>query len=222
MNWSFFFRLWIVVAALAVLLTPNKSNAQPSSVHADLPLWTSFESLWPRSFSDDDDFGCTGPVRFGNWKLTYFPETDEVDAYTADPDWLKIHNYGVFHCAYGFRWSYEFEDLDAATAKLGHLVELGMVDTPNGERTLWAIQSGFSPGSDYIFLTRLPSSKPDDPYEVLDVQCPKKHIRTAGSIDIFGTKYCAINNKSSMRRLAKRMAKRSPIGKLEYAEELAE
>jgi len=218
MNLISFFKLWVVFAVLAVLLTPFKLIAQPSPVHADLPLWTNSEDLWPRSFSDDDGFGCSGPVKFGEWKRTYYPQTEEGDAYTTDPDWLKIHNYGVFHCAYGFRWSYDLEGLETETAKLGHMVELGFVDTENGKRKLWAMQIGFSPGSDYIFLTRLESSEPDTPFDVLDMKCPKKYIRKTENIDIFLTDYCSINDKRSMRRFAKRMAKRPPTGKLEYIE----
>ena len=193
--------------------------AQPSSVHADLPLWIETENLYPRSFTDDDSFGCSGPVKFGNWKLTYRSETNEPDADAPDVEWLKIYNYGVFHCAYGFQWSYELKDLETTSAKLGHFVELGLVDTPSGKMDLWAMQSGFSPGSDYIFVTRPNNSNPNTPYEVLDIQCPKKYIRAAGNIDIFRTDYCSINNKRSMRRFAKRMAKLPPIGKLEYVQE---
>lgn len=218
MRCNLFFKLWAIATFSAVSLMPIYSVAQPSSVHSDLPLWTSFEDLWPRSFNDDDSFGCAGSVRLGNWKLTYFPESDDTDAYTPDPDWLKIHNYGVFHCAYGFRWAYEHENLEAATATLGHFVELGYIKTPRGRLDLWAIQIGFTPGSDYIFLTRNSKAKPDDAYEVLNIECPKRYLRSAGSIDVFGAEYCAINSKSAMRRLAKRMAKQAPIGKLEYLE----
>ncbi len=222
MNWNSLFRLWVIFAVFAVCLMPFKSIAQPSSVHADLPLWTSFENLWPRSFSDDDGFGCSGPVKFGEWKLTYYTEAEEVGAYTPDPDWLKIHNYGVFHCAYGFTWSYDLKGLETESAKLGHMVELGFVDTQNGKRKLWMIQTGFRPGSDYIFLTRLEDSETDTPFNVLDMKCPKKHVRKTENIDIFLTDYCSINDKRSMYRLAKRMATRPPIGILEYVKEVAE
>ena len=222
MNWNSLFNTWIVLAVFAVLLMPFKSISQPSSVHADLPLWTSFENLWPRSFSDDDSFGCSGPVRFGNWKLTYLPESDGADAYTPDPDWLKIHNYGVFHCAYGFTWAYDLEGLETESAKLGHMVELGSVETQNGKRILWAIQSGFSPGSDYIFLTRLEASETDAPFDVLDIKCPKKHVRKTDHIDIFLTDYCSINDKRAMLKFAKRMAKRPPLGTLNYMKQMTE
>ena len=212
----------IVVAALLISLASLKALAQPSSVHSDLPLWTDTNDLYPLSFNDEDGFGCAGLVKFGNWKLTYFPENDEVDAYAPEPEWLKIHNYGVFHCAYGFRWSHDVTDSDDASSTLGHIVELGMIDTGKGQQRIWAIQSGFRPGSDYIFLSRSLSSELKTAFNVLDILCPKRYLRTAGSIDIFDTQYCAINNKRAMRRFAKRMAKLPPIGKLEYVNEFTE
>lgn len=206
----------IYLGFIFAILSIEQAIAQPPSVHSDLPIWTNTEDLSPRSFNSDEGFGCFGEIKFGDWKLSYAPEIGEGHSYTQDPEWLKVYNYGVFHCAYGFQWAYEFDDLNEATPTFGHLVDLDTVKTPRGKRHLWAMQIGFNPGSDYIFLTRGLETHTHSSFELLPTDCPKQSLRTAGTIDIFLTDYCSINDKKAMKRFAKRMAKRTPVGTLEY------
>jgi len=192
------------------------SVAQSSLIHADLPLWDNGDGLWPRGFSDDESFGCTGPLKFGDWKATYFPESEDEEAYTPDAEFLNIYNYGVMHCAYGFQWADSLDEVSSAEAKLGHLVEIGKINTPRGVRKLWVIQQGFRPGSSYILLASEDNDLIRIKFEILPMNCPKPYERDAGTIGIFMTRYCSINDKASFKRFAKRMAKLEPVGTLEF------
>lgn len=44
--------------------------------------------------------------------------------------------------------------------------------------------------------------------------CPRANVRDGGSLDILLTRYCAVNSRSELSRLARRMAQRPPLGSL--------
>jgi hypothetical protein len=202
-------------ALVAVLLFASPVRAQSSEemaaalVHSDLPIFgRGGNNEWPQHFYEDDSFGCTSRVAFGDWA---FRETgsDEDDA-----EWYRFTNYGVFHCwANTFR-AYERGRLDGADFHPTFFVFLGLERTRGLDLELWAIQIGARPGSEYLLLSRTPGDGLVDSFNVLQTECPRGNVRDAGSLDILLTRYCAINSRSELVRLARRMAQRPPLGTL--------
>ena len=191
---------------------PHESVSEKASdlLHSDLPIFGhGSENEWPQHFFDGDSFGCTTRVGFGNW---VFQETGaEVG---SDVQWYRFSNYGVFHCwANTFR-AYEREGLDGADFHPSFFVFLGETSVDQREIELWTIQIGARPGSEYLLLSRAPADGVIEKFTVLQTACPRANVRDAGSLDILLTRYCAINSRTELIRLARNMAKRPPLGTL--------
>lgn len=201
--------LAILLAGLLVAASDEPEELASESIHSDLPLFRDYETLWPKHFADGDDFGCTSRIRFGDWSLISGVGDD------VETTWLRIDNYGVFHCAALVSESDERAGLDKATPRLAFFVELGLVRVGSTDLELWALQTGTSPGSDYLLLARERAPISIVKFTVLQRECPRGNYRNAGSIDIFGTKYCAINSGSELIALARKMSKRLPLGLME-------
>jgi hypothetical protein len=202
----------LVVAAL--LFAPSASAQSPQEmasdvVHSDLPIFGhGDDNEWPQHFYDDDSFGCTSRVAFGDWAFR------EAGGDEGDAEWYRFTNYGVFHCwANTFR-SYERERLDGADFHPSFFVLLGTARSGGAEVELWAIQIGARPGSEYLLLSRTPGDGLIDNFNVLQTECSRGSVRDAGSLDILLTRYCAINSRSELIRLARRMVQRPPLGTL--------
>lgn len=73
---------------------------------------------------------------------------------------------------------------------------------------------GARPGSQYLLLSRDPAEGLVDGFNVLQTQCPRENRRGAGALKVLLTHYCAINSRSELTRLARRMARRMPLGSL--------
>ena len=189
------------------------------TVHSDLPLFSGRnEPLWPRGFAEKDEWGCTSRVAFGDWKFV------ELADEGAEPNsrWLRLQNYGVFHCAAIEQWADEREELGQRGFKHSWFVELGRARRGDSELELWALQSGSRPGSNYLLLARKPEPGLIKSFEVLAVDCPREHQRNGEGPDIWRADYCAINSARDLKSFAKKMAGRPSAGKLTFVDKAPE
>lgn len=206
-----------IAAGIATLISSASAEEQAETrvfsdlIHSDLPLPSGAAEVWPQHFSDAEtgDFGCASRITFGDWGLRYGAEDDDDDS-----DWYSFSNYGAFHCFALVRAAADREALQGAEAEPAFFVKLGI----SGGTELWALQVGTRPGSDYILLSRAQASGAISEFNVLQRRCPKNNIRDAGTIDTLITRYCAINSKSELLNLAKRMAKLESLGTLAFVE----
>ncbi len=201
-------RMQLIVASLLVFA----SGAEAQLIHSDLPLFTGKRGeLHPKGFTDADGFGCTSRVQFGDWKLSA-----TAGDFSAHANWLRLSNYGVFHCAVVESWAHSRESLDRSGFKHSWFVELGRARRGNSDIEIWALQSGSRPGSDYLLLARDVAPGNIKRFDVLPVDCPSRFWRKGNSFDVWGTSYCSINSARDLTALAKRMVAGTPAGTLSY------
>jgi hypothetical protein len=212
----------LILAGCLLLLVPTSASAQLGTVHADLPLWTKdWDQMWPHSFHSEDSFGCASKVAFGDWRFDpALAPADDEDAPSLRETWLRLTNYGVFHCYAIARRAYEAGDLAKAEAEYSHFVQPGKMGQLADGRELWLLQIGGRPGSDYLLLARKPVEGIIKTFEVLALDCPKRFVRSAGSIDILSTSYCSINSRGDLIAFARRMAKQPPAGAISWVSEV--
>jgi hypothetical protein len=212
----------VLLLAGAVGLGAWPAASQPRSdgqivrdlIHSDLPLLAGgAENKWPQSFHNEESFGCVSRVAFGDWVLRELSEEDDDNA-----EWYRFQNYGAFHCFALVGRAYLREELDGAEFRPSYFVLLGTVEIENNRTELWAVQIGARPGSDYLLLSRPTGDGDIGTFNVLQTQCPRANVRDAGSISIILTRYCAINTRTDLVRLARRMAQRAPVGALTLVE----
>lgn len=203
---------WMLVIALMGLSSAARSQER---VHSDLPLfyWHKDE-LYPKGFQEADggdiSFGCSSRIALGDWRFAADPGAALSD------QWLRLTNYGVFHCAYIERWSYDREKLDRSGFKYSWFVKLDDVTQAGSALELWALQSGSRPGSDYLLLARKPADELIKAFQVLPVDCPSQNLRKGEDLDVWRTDYCAINSVQELRSFAQKMASRPPVGTLAW------
>lgn len=199
----------LLSALLLTVAAAQADDPQGDLLHSDLPLWSAEgEESWPNHFfGEDGSFGCRSRLRFGDWK--YQP----ADA-AFDPHWYRITNWGAFHCYMMVRDAEDREQLDGRAADPSFLIQLGTARGRNGEVELWLLQRGARPGSSYSLFARRPSSQAITELDVLQRACPSGHVRDSGGLDTLDTRYCAINSRREMIRLARRMALLPPLGRL--------
>ncbi len=180
-------------------------------IHSALPLYTfEWEQMWPRSFSSEDEFGCTSRVAFGDWRFTPNPENS-----SGAQHWERFTNYGVFHCAAIMTTSAEQGELGGARWEYGFFVQLGAARKGRVTWELWALQKGVVPGSEYTLLAREPSDATIERFTVLQQVCPSGTRLEAKGLDIWGTSYCAINSRAELLSLARKMLALPPMGVIE-------
>lgn len=205
------------VMVLSLLMFSSSAKSQ-ERVHSDLPLFSGRHGeLQPIPFRDADSFGCSSRIAFGDWKYVE-PRED------ARPtiDWLRLRNYGVFHCAVIEEWAPDRERLGLRGYKHSWFVELGVTKRGKSTVELWALQSGARPGSDYLLLARTPAPGLIKAFEVLPVDCPEDYLRKGDGPDIWRADYCAINSADELRSFARKMASRRAIGTLTWVEGVPE
>lgn len=180
-------------------------------IHSDVPLWGSDDArTWPRHFTEGDRFGCKHRIKLGDWRL------DQGDRETMG-EWIRLQNYGVMHCFIVEARAHSPDYLSRRGYEYSVLLDLGTTRGRRGEVNLWALQSGSAPGSDYMLLASKPNGgEPIGEFDVLRRRCPKDRLRIGPSLDILGTKYCAINSQAELIALAQRMADAPPLGRLTY------
>jgi len=181
------------------------------TVHSDLPLYNyDWDPLWPRPFSRSEGenytFGCESQVQFGDWEFSHNP----ADEFTSGW-WMRVRNYGVFHCAASFMITDERGQLEDGAFSRGYFVRLGII----GEAELWAIQEGMVPGSSYILLSRPAAEEITSSFSVLQRRCPDGAMRELqGGLDYWITDYCAINSQEDLLALAIEMLGYPHLGTL--------
>lgn len=192
-------RTLTLVLALSALAAP----AAAQEIRSDLPLWgagASREQVWPRHFVTEQSMGCASVLHYGDWR---FREADE------NPNglfsWMRISNYGVFHCAMRFAEGFRREALHGADVDLGFLVELGDA----GQERLYAFQIGLH-SSRYILLAATPPVEGAalTRFRVLDAECPRRLMRQGPRIDIFGSSYCVVETRRDLIGLARAAARK--------------
>jgi hypothetical protein len=203
-----------LVATLFATLSATPALAQDDNpIHSDAPLWKpGDDKVSPRHFVDGDSFGCIHRLKLGIWRYTE-AASDAGEHFAEDDLRYRFSNYGVFHCWMNVTTAYgpgSFED-----NRPGFLIELGDM----GGKQLWALQLGARPGSDYLLLARLVGGGPINRFEVLRRECSETQIRGGPSLDILLTRYCAINSQDELLALARRMAKRPPLGVIAFERE---
>ena len=191
---------------------PHESSSDKASdlLHSDLPIFGhGGDNEWPQHFYNDDSFGCSTPVGYGDW--AFEESSSEVG---SGERWYRFSNYGVFHCwANTFR-AYERDGLDAADSHPSFFVFLGETSVDQRDVELWTVQIGARPGSEYLLLSRAPSEGVIEKFTVLQTECPHANVRDAGSLDILLTRYCSVNSRTELIRLARNMARLPPLGTL--------
>lgn len=206
---------WPVLLAVAALIA-GAAKADP--IRSDLPLWGTgrgSQPIWPQGFSTGDSFGCVSHLRFGDWR---WMERDEEDDASRETQWLRISNYGAFHCAAIFQAAYRREGLEHAIADRGFLVGLGRTTGADGVEALFALQVGLNPGSRYYLLA---APVVEDGYErrryrLLEPDCPRSARRTGPPADIFMTSYCAVNDQRTLIAMARAGARTRSTSWLEW------
>ncbi|RYD47624.1 MAG: hypothetical protein EOP60_17115 [Sphingomonadales bacterium] len=203
----------IAVGALLPLSSPALADDEVKAerIHSPLPLYTfDWEQIWPRSFVSGDDFGCTSRVAFGDWRFTPSPENE-----FEDPHWERFANYGVYHCAAMMRTGSEQAELDEAQWKYGFFVQLGTARRNGAKWELWAFQKGMVPGSEYTLLARQPGEAMIERFTVLQQRCPAGTRMEAKGLDIWTTRYCAIDTPAELLSLARQMLTLPALGVIE-------
>jgi hypothetical protein len=194
-----------LAAAILMAFSAAPARAQEAElIHSDAPLWTpGNDKVWPQHFTDGDSFGCVHRIRLGVWRY----EATDGD---FDNAWRRFENYGVFHC--WMNVSDGDEPGSFGESRPGFLIQLGDA----GGRELWALQLGARPGSDYLLLARSAGAGAIDRFEVLQRRCPAAQMRGGPSLDILLTRYCAINSRSEMLAMARRMARLPALGVMTF------
>ncbi|MDH4743457.1 hypothetical protein OMP43_05455 [Sphingomonas sp. CBMAI 2297] len=211
-------RAWAIALGLATLMPfspPALADDELTveRIHSALPLYTfEWEQTWPRSFSSGDDFGCTSRVAFGDWRFAPGPENS-----FGKQHWKRFTNYGVFHCAAVIRTADEQGELADARWDYGFFVQLGTARKGSVTWELWALQKGVTPGSDYTLLAREPGGATIERFTVLQQRCPSGTRLEAKGLDVWDTRYCAINSRAELLSLARKMLALPSLGVIERA-----
>ncbi len=205
----------ILILVAALLFSPFASgdsivDLADDLVHSDLPIFgRGGDNEWPQHFVSDDSFGCTSRIDYGDWHFRKSGSKDEDDGL-----WYRFSNYGAIHCWTNTFRAYERSRLDGADFHPSFFVLLGTTSVSGSEIELWTVQIGSRPGSDYLLLSRAPAEALITKFNVLQSACPPANVRDVGSLDILLTRYCAINSRSELLGLARRMAQLPPLGTL--------
>ena len=180
-------------------------------IHSTLPLYTfDWEQTWPRSFSSGEEFGCTSRVAFGDWRFTPSPDNSG-----GEQHWERFTNYGGFHCAAIMRTADEQSALDGSRWAYGFFVQLGTARKGAVRWELWALQKGIVPGSEYTLLAREPAGATIERFTVLQQRCPSGMKRETKGLDIWNTRYCAINSRAELLSLSRKMLALPALGVIE-------
>lgn len=217
----FITRFAILLAAISIV-TPGNARKDSNSgadrpelhdelIHSDVPLYGYEDDLIPQHFSDDDgSFGCMSRVAMGDWTIR------RHDAEDDEPKWLRLSNYGVFHCAFVERGPSDRDMLDAGGYRYSFFVQIGKTHAAGKPVELWVLQSGMQPGSDYLLLARAPSDGLIESFHVLQRRCSAANRREGPAMDVWGTGYCSINSRRNLIAMANAMAKEPPLAKLTF------
>lgn len=200
---------FVLALALAVIGT---GSVEAQTLRSDSPLWTYQNErdpgLYPEHFVNEDSFGCAVPLRLGIYR--HSSVDDE-----GDETFVRIENYGVFHCALIYGETSDRADADSAFEDHAWLIELDKVRQPDGrDERLLALQIGVQAGSRYILL-RDRDGDLSSPLEELDWKCPASAERRTARIDVWSQNSCVISSKADLRRVARAASRRPAVATLE-------
>lgn len=188
---------------------------QDDRLHAPVPLYTfAWRDLWPRSIEDpgpDIIVGCETRVAFGDWN--FVPNSAGG---RGSPYWIRIANYGAFHCAANLYNADEREGLDEGEFSRGLFALIGEGRANGKTYELWVLQEGFVPGSTYTLLARDKAEGGDlvERFDMLQRRCPPGKQREAEDMDVWLTRYCAIESRDDLLALARKMLREPFLGEL--------
>jgi hypothetical protein len=170
-------------------------------------LWTyqnePDQGLYPQHFTDADSFGCSVPLQLGVYRRDW-NGGDRDDAF------VRVQNYGVFHCALIYGEAFDRADADTAFEDHAWLIMLDKNRRADGgEDQLMALQIGVRAGSRYVLLRRR-GTELSASLEELDWNCPANAERRTARLDIWVQDSCIIASKAELRQVA-RAAARRPI-----------
>lgn len=211
--------LCLALLALAAPLgaaAPEENYAwQSARLHAPVPLYTfAWRDLWPRSIENpgpDVIAGCETRVAFGDWHFIPNPADSSGSDY-----WLRIANYGAFHCAANLYNAAARDDLDEGDFSRGLFARIGEGRAGGKTYELWVLQEGFVPGSSYMLLAREKEAGGAlvERFDVLQVRCPSRWKREAGNMDVWLTRYCAVESRGELLAFARQMLREPFLGAL--------
>jgi hypothetical protein len=193
-------------------------GAQAQQLRSDSPLWTyQYErdaGLYPEAFTDKDSFGCSVPLRLGVYRRIPATSTTD-DRFDDEVSFVRIENYGVFHCALLYGEADDRADADKAFEDHAWLIVLDKVRRPDGgEDELLALQIGVRNGSRYELFRRRASDL-SAPLEELDWRCPATAEHRVAHLDIWVQDSCVVSSKSDLRGVARSAARRPILATLE-------
>lgn len=204
---------WFLLALLLIITVGGgATQAQVQSLRSDSPLWT-YESerdagLFPEHFTDAESFGCSIPLRLGLYRRIEMAED-------FDESFVRIDNYGVFHCAVLYGEAFDRKDADVAFEDHAWLIVLDKIPRSDGsEDELLALQIGISAGSRYILLRRR-SGNLSEPLDVLDWECPASAEHRRAQIGIWAQNSCITSSKTELRKIAHSAAQKPVLARLE-------
>ena len=209
----------------SVCLDLLAGGAQAQQLRSDSPLWTYQQErdagLYPEAFSDKDGFGCSIPLRLGIYqRVPVAPATE--DSFKGDVSFVRIDNYGVFHCALVYGEADDRADADTAFEDHAWLIVLDKIRRPDGgEDELLALQIGIRNGSRYE-LFRRPASDLSAQMEELDWRCPANAEHRVAHIDIWVQDACVVSSKSDLLSIARSAAGRSVLATLDLTSAVAD
>ncbi|MBU1272641.1 MAG: hypothetical protein KJ728_06245 [Alphaproteobacteria bacterium] len=197
-------RLVWALAIVAIFSVP----AQAQTLRSDTPLWTyqnePDQGLYPQHFTDAVSFGCSIPLQLGVYRRDW-------NADGEDDAFVRLQNYGVFHCALLYGEAYDRADAEAAFEDHAWLIMLDESRRPDGRADqLLALQIGVRAGSRYVLLRRR-GNELSAPLEELDWKCPADAEHRKARLDIWVQDSCVIASKADLRRVARAAAGRPII-----------
>jgi hypothetical protein len=210
----------LALSSLAVAPVAAQTGEQAESIyepiHSNLPLHTfEWKDLWPRNSHSGETFGCSSRVGFGDWRFSAAATDEDKQGY-----WVRLDNYGVIHCAAIIRTTEKREDLGKAEWAYGFFVRLGTARVGADHWELWAIQKGMRPGSEYTLLARAAGQAGlVTEFRVLQQRCPRGRLLEVEGLDVWSTRYCAINSRRELLALARQMMRLPPLGIIERVAE---
>lgn len=193
-------------------------GAQAQALRSDSPLWTYQQErdagLYPEAFTDKDGFGCSVPLRLGVYQRVPVDQQADDDS-GGEMSFVRIDNYGAFHCALVYGEADDRADVDTAFEDHAWLIVLDKIPRPDGgEDVLLALQIGIRNGSRYELFRRRASDL-SAPLEELDWRCPATAEHRVAHIDIWVQDSCVVSSKSDLRGVARSAARRPILATLD-------
>lgn len=208
--------LWLTGAPVLAAAGEEEEEAEVATdlLHAPRPLYTfAWPDVWPRSFVNEGpewSFGCESRVAFGDWQLV-----SEQRDYGGLGSWVRVANYGVFHCAANFYAAETREELAKGEFSRGLFALIGEGRAQGKTYELWVLQKGFVPGSSYVLLARDKAERQEGSiarFDVLQRECPRGRLRAADNMDVWSTRHCSIESRDELLALARKMLRKPFLG----------